>query len=204
MDWYLEVLKKLDVPVHWNFEWLPERPAVADEVARVFNLNGLPLVVLQPGARWENKRWPAEYFRELVARLHAQRPDLRFAVLGGNSDRAHGEQIVSGAVDVCANLAGKTTLPQMVELIRASSVLVTNDTGPMHVAAALRKPVVALFGPTDPARTGAYGQMDHTLQRHDLPCIPCMRDFCTYRDPVACLRGIAPAQVAAAVLERLG
>jgi ADP-heptose:LPS heptosyltransferase len=90
----------------------------------------------------------------------------------------------------------------MVEVIRKCSVVVTNDTGPMHVAAALRKPVVGIFGPTNPARTGPYGQIDRALQRRDLPCVPCMKDFCSYHDPLACVRGISPAQVADEVLAR--
>jgi ADP-heptose:LPS heptosyltransferase len=91
----------------------------------------------------------------------------------------------------------------MVEIIRKCDAVVTNDTGPMHVAAALRKPVIALFGPTHPARTGPYGQVSRTLQRHDLPCVPCMKDVCNYREPMACLRGISPAVVADEVMARL-
>ena len=64
----------------------------------------------------------------------------------------------------------------MVEWIRRSELIVTNDTGPMHVAAALGKPVVAMFGPTNPKRTGAYGQIEQAL-RIDLPCSPCMKEF---------------------------
>ena len=101
------------------------------------------------------------------------------------------------------DLTGRTSLPQMVEVIRQCSAVVTNDTGPMHVAAALRKPVIGVFGPTNPARTGPYGQTDRTLQRHDLPCVPCMKDYCTYREPIACLNGISPAEVVAEAFSRI-
>ena len=79
----------------------------------------------------------------------------------------------------------------MVEAIRSSELLVTNDTGPMHVAAALRKPVVALFGPTNPERTGPYRQRKNVLQNVNLPCVPCMISRCHYPKPLECLRSIS-------------
>jgi ADP-heptose:LPS heptosyltransferase len=82
----------------------------------------------------------------------------------------------------------------MIEWIRLCELMVTNDTGPMHVAAALRKPVVALFGPTEPRRTGPYGQVDRVLQ-FDLPCVPCMKDSCAYSKPMECLRALTPDRV---------
>jgi heptosyltransferase-1 len=71
---------------------------------------------------------------------------------------------------------------------------VTNDTGPMHAAAALGKPLVALFGPTEPRRTGPYGQLQNVL-RLDLPCSPCMKSTCHFEKAEECLRGLTPAQV---------
>jgi ADP-heptose:LPS heptosyltransferase len=81
-------------------------------------------------------------------------------------------------------------------------MMVTNDTGPMHVAAALGRPIVALFGPTHPERTGPYGQIDHVIQL-DLPCVPCLKDQCHYEKPLECLRGISPARVFAEIQRRL-
>jgi ADP-heptose:LPS heptosyltransferase len=72
--------------------------------------------------------------------------------------------------------------------------MITNDTGPMHVAAALGKPLVALFGPTEPHRTGPYGQLENVL-RIDLPCSPCMKSYCTYEKPNECLKAISPTMV---------
>ena len=76
--------------------------------------------------------------------------------------------------------------------------MVTNDTGPMHVAAALGKPIVALFGPTEPRRTGPYGHLEQVLQL-ELPCVPCLKPYCTFHKPLECLRGLAPAEVWSAV-----
>ncbi len=204
VDWYLEVLKPLHVPVRWDFEWLPKNSRVALEVEHLWPLDGAPFIVLQPGARWLNKRWPVEHFGELMRLLHARRPDLRFVIVGGNDDRVLGEHLSGSAPGVCLDLTGRTTLPQAIELLRASRLMVTNDTGPMHIAAALGKPIVGLFGPTNPARTGPYGQTDHTLRRTELPCVPCMKSSCSYSEPLACLRRITPPQVAESVLARLG
>ncbi len=84
----------------------------------------------------------------------------------------------------------------MIEWVRLSGLIITNDTGPMHIAAALQKPVIALFGPTDPKGTGPYGQPQNVLQVSDLSCVPCMKDTCSYKTPLACLNGITPEMVA--------
>jgi ADP-heptose:LPS heptosyltransferase len=94
----------------------------------------------------------------------------------------------------CLNLAGETTLPELVEWIRRCELVVTNDSGPMHIAAALRKPVVSLFGPTDPRRTGPYFQTKRALQL-SLPCVPCLKSSCHYEKPYECLRALTPAVV---------
>ena len=201
VDWYLAVLPELGVPVHKNFQWLPERPQIAADIKRkwfaepsTFNLQPSTLILLQPGARWENKRWPANYFSELVSLLAKKFPGVRFAILGSSEDKPLGEIISCAAPDRCLNLCGATSLPEMIEWVRLCDLLVTNDTGPMHAAAALDKPLVALFGPTAPRRTGPYGQLENVL-RLELPCSPCLKSYCTYEKPNECLNAISPAMV---------
>jgi heptosyltransferase-1/heptosyltransferase-2 len=201
VDWYLSVLPPLGVPVHKNFDWLPERKPIAEDVKRkwfsepsTFNLQPSTLVLLQPGARWENKRWPANYFAELVRSLAQKFPDTRFAILGDKGDQPLGEIILQAAPTRCLNLCGATSLPEMIEWIRRCDLLVTNDTGPMHAAAALGKPLVALFGPTAPERTGPHGQLENVL-RLDLPCSPCLKSVCAIVETDKCLRALPPALV---------
>jgi len=203
VDWYLAVLRLLEIPVHRDFVWLPERVEVADRIRARWPGGQMDWVGISPGARWENKRWPAERYAALVARLAEECPQLRFAVLGAASDRALAEAVCAGRPDRCVNLAGKISLPEMVEWIRRCRVLVSNDTGPMHVAAALGTPVVALFGPTDPRRTGPYDQVDHVLQ-HPLACVPCLKSRCSHAPPLECLRLISVDQVCEEVRQRLG
>jgi len=201
VDWYLAVLPPLGVPVHRDFVWLPERPAVAAAVASRWPAQGSRWIVLQPGARWDNKRWPADYFAELARRLAEEAPDTRLAILGSEADAPLGRLIAAVAPDRCLNLCGRTTLPEMIEWVRRSDLLVTNDTGPMHVAAALGKPMVALFGPTEPRRTGPYGHLQDVL-RVELPCSPCLSPHCTFTQPQECLRAISPTAVLAKVRAR--
>ena len=209
VDWYLSVLPPLGVPVHKNFAWLPPRPQIPADVKRkwfsepsTFNLQPSTLILLQPGARWDNKRWPVNYFAELVLQLAEKFHDVRFAILGSGEDKPLGEIISRSAPERCLNLCGATSLPEMIEWIRLCDLMVTNDTGPMHAAAALGKPLVALFGPTEPRRTGPYGQLENVL-RIDLPCSPCLKGRCAYEKPNECLNAISPAMVFEQVLRRL-
>jgi ADP-heptose:LPS heptosyltransferase len=241
VDWYLAVLPQLGVPVHKNFQWLPERPEIAAAVKRKWldperrsptRLNdcsvpqcagsetGAPhsallaapeqseggrtphLIALLPGARWLNKRWPAENFAELVRLILNNFPAARFVVLGDAGDKPLGEIVFRAAPERCLNLCGVTSLPEMVEWLRLCDLMVTNDTGPMHAAAALGKPLVALFGPTEPRRTGPYGQLKNVL-RIDLPCSPCLKSACAWKNPNECLDAISPATVFERVRKQL-
>jgi lipopolysaccharide heptosyltransferase II len=215
VDWYLAVLPRLGVPVHNHFVWLPERPEIAAEVKRKWPVApsvgvqasacpgdtrkrelqpGTCWIALQPGARWGNKRWPAENFAGLVRALAQKFPEARFAILGAAEDKSIGDIIARAEPERSLNLCGQTSLPEMVEWLRLCDLMVTNDTGPMHAAAALGKLLVALFGPTEPRRTGPYGRQDCVL-RLNLPCSPCFKSHCTYEKPEECLKGISPAMV---------
>jgi lipopolysaccharide heptosyltransferase I len=203
VDWYLSVLPLLGVPADGEFQWLPERPGLAESVRRKWPVERAKWIIIQPGARWLNKRWPAESYAEVVRRLAATNLEFQFVILGGEEDRPLGEVIARVDGRRCLDLTGRISLPEMVEWIRLSKLMVTNDTGPMHVAAALGTPVVALFGPTEPRRTGPYRQLEHVV-RLELPCVPCLKPRCAYAKPLECLRAISPAAVVDAVQRRLG
>jgi heptosyltransferase I len=201
-DWYLRVLPVLGVSVDDAFQWLPPRPAVAESVRRQWPGEGVRWIVLQPGARWLNKRWPVDSYAELVRQLAPANPGFHFAVLGGAEDRPLGKAITRANPARCLDLTGRLSLPEMVEWIRRSELMVSNDTGPMHIADAVGTPVVALFGPTEPCRTGPYHQIKHVLQLN-LPCVPCLKSRCRYAKPFECLRALPPAAAFDAVQKRL-
>ncbi|HXJ77036.1 MAG TPA: glycosyltransferase family 9 protein, partial [Candidatus Dormibacteraeota bacterium] len=202
VDWYLEVLPRLGVPVHQEYTWIPPRPVVAGAVREKWDLRGERWVALQPGARWENKRWPVEHFAAAAKMCAREFPDTRFAILGSAGERELGEFIARAVPGRCLNLAGGVSLPEMIEWLRLCEVMVSNDTGPMHVAAALGKPVVALFGPTEPRRTGPYGQIERALQFR-APCVPCMKSECASDNWLECLQRTTPETVARRIAEAL-
>jgi lipopolysaccharide heptosyltransferase I len=196
VDRYLSVLPPLGVPMNASFRWLPERPQVAAAVkAKWPELHAVSRwIAIQPGARWDTKRWPVENFTRLAGLLAQKYPGVRFAVFGGAGERQFGEIISSAAPERVLNLCGRTSLTEMIEWLRLCELMVTNDTGPMHVAAALGVPVIALFGPTDPRSTGPYGQLENVI-RTGLACSPCFNSTCLWANPLECLIGIPPERV---------
>jgi lipopolysaccharide heptosyltransferase II len=204
VEWYLEAVAALQVPVHWNFQWLPVRKPVAASIREKWLVGDYRWIAIQPGARWMNKRWPVEHYIELVRQLAALDESFRFVILGSSADAVLGHAVHESAPARCLDLTGITTLPELVEWLRCSQLLITNDTGPMHIAAALRKPLVALFGPTEPRRTGPYGQLQNVLQPQNLPCAPCMKSTCHYERPLECLSGTQVFTVVNAARKILG
>ena len=137
-----------------------------------------PYAVLVPGTNWATKRWPTEKFASLVKPLR-QRFGLATVVAGAPNELALANQVGGDA-----NVAGKTTLRQLVALLDRAALVIANDSGPMHIASALGKPLVTLFGPTNPLRTGPYWRDDAVL-RLDIPCSPCYSRRCSHQ---SCLR----------------
>jgi lipopolysaccharide heptosyltransferase I len=129
----------------------------------------MPLVVLVPGTIWETKHWTIEGFAG-VARTFLN-DGFAVALAGTKRDQQRCRQIAAAAPGVC-DLSGKTTPAELAALIRRAEVAVTNDSGSMHVAASLRKPVVSVFGPTNPVHIGPY-ERPESVVRVDLPCSPC-------------------------------
>ena len=185
VDRYLKVASALgcgDAPVAFPFH------VTDDDRAQVASLLGdarnEKYAVLLPGTNWPTKRWPVERFKSMVAPLR-DRLGLKSVVAGSPAEVELASQVVGGI-----NVAGKTTLRQLIALLQGAELVVANDSGPMHIAAALGKPMVALFGPTNPIRTGPYGR-EETVLRLDLPCSPCYSRACSHQ---SCLQwmGIEP------------
>jgi len=151
--------------------------------------------VLVPGARWETKRWPADMFGRVAALL-----PLPSVVVGGPADARIADEAVSLSEGKAVSLAGRTDLKGLMEVMRRAAVVVSNDSGPMHIATGFGVAVVALFGPTSPQRTGPYGS-GHVVIRSKLPCAPCFKRSC---DRGGCMRDITPevvVEAASRVLE---
>ncbi|MEJ2670741.1 MAG: lipopolysaccharide heptosyltransferase I [Deltaproteobacteria bacterium] len=154
--------------------------------------NKRPLVVLHPGARWASKLWPPASWARLAEGLSQQ--GFRVALTGSRADRHLASEITQTARSPILNLTGGTSLAQLAGILRKTRLAVTTDTGAMHLAAALGTPVVALFGPTAPWRTGPFGE-GHQIVRLGLACSPCFQRHC--RQP-RCLTDLTPELVMAA------
>jgi heptosyltransferase-1 len=149
--------------------------------------------VLLPGAMWDTKQWPPEHFARLVGPLR-ERFGLTSVLAGSPADLPLAQQI-PGAT----NLVGQTNLRQLVALLERADLVIANDSGPMHIAAALGRPLVTLFGPTSATRTGPYGRLD-TVVKLDLPCSPCYSRRCSHR---SCLRWLEAEPVLVAAEKQL-
>jgi len=130
--------------------------------------------LLNPAGGWSSKLWPAERFGELAGRL--RRRGLRSVVTWGPGEEELAERVVASS-DGAAVRSFPTTLLDLVELARRARLVVAADTGPLHLACAVAAPVVALFGPTDPARNGPFAPGDVVVRRTP-PCAPCYSRTC--------------------------
>ncbi|NOY54249.1 MAG: lipopolysaccharide heptosyltransferase I [Deltaproteobacteria bacterium] len=163
--------------------------------------SGVPLVVLNPNARWETKKWLSERFAELADRL-VQSLGAVVVLVGSPGDASGVAGIVSQVKGRVVNLAGRTSLLQLAALLKRADLMVTCDSGPMHLAAAMGTKVVALFGPTDPVRTGPYGE-DHRVIRSGIPCSSCLKRDCP-EGTTACMAEIQVDDVFRAAVSMLG
>jgi lipopolysaccharide heptosyltransferase I len=159
-----------------------------------------PFALLNPGAAWPNKRWPPDRFGRLALWLH-ERHGLRSVVLWGPGEEGLARDIVrrsSGA----ATEAPATRLADLVAVSRAATLIVSGDTGPTHIAAAVGTPVVALFGPTDPSRNGPWVPEDRSLSRY-ATCDCHYERRCRRTTEAWCLGSIGEDEVRQAVDDRL-
>lgn len=153
---------------------------------------GRPLAMLHPGARWASKLWPAASWARLAGWLTDR--GFQVAMTGSPADEKLVAEVTGKTRSPIFDLAGRTSLAELAAILRRARLAVTTDTGAMHLAAALGTPVVALFGPTAPWRTGPFGE-GHQVVRLGLPCSPCFKRQCP--EP-RCLTDLTPEVVKAA------
>jgi lipopolysaccharide heptosyltransferase I len=158
-----------------------------------------PFALINPGAAWPNKQWSPERFGEIAVFLRDIR-GLRSIVLWGPGEAAIAAAVVDASKGA-ARLAPATTIPDIIALARAASLLISGDTGPLHLGGAVGAPIVAIFGPTDPRRNGPWSEDDVVVSRFGA-C------HCHYQRQCQadawCLDDVTVAEVSAAILQRLG
>ncbi len=176
LEMYLETLRKLGLMKHG---WVPRLfvdKGSQELVSSLLSNDGVDsddtVVGISPGSRWETKRWTSDGFAYVADRL-LEHDRIKVAMLGNQNDTDFVNEILSKMDRKPAVCAGKVDMRGLAALIERCSVLLTNDSGPMHIASALGVPVVAIFGPTHPRLGFApVGEKDITVSL-DVPCSPC-------------------------------
>lgn len=182
VEFNLDALRRLGIEVTSSAPVFTLDDTSREFAAGFLSDNGLQageFVSINIGGGWNIKRWPVEKFIELCGMIDA-RLHQRVAVLYGPSEEAEAARIArsSGAI-----LAPQTSLKEMAAILRTSSLLVTNDSGPMHIAAALGIPTLAIFGPTSPHLQGPYGNISEVVRNEKLDCLECNLTKCPIGNP---------------------
>jgi heptosyltransferase-1 len=193
LERYLDLIRQLGVKADPPDLRFPVPEECRRKVETLLRQDGLtrPVVVIHPLAKWPSKQWPAENFARLIDRLAGR--EIGVVLSGGPQDRAQLERIRERVSDRrrVMNWAGKTTLRELAALFSLADLVVTTDTGPMHLAAAVKAPLIALFGPTAPWRTGPYGDPGAVF-RKPLSCSPCFKKKC---DRMECMTTLTVDEV---------
>jgi heptosyltransferase-2 len=167
---------------------------------------GKPLVVFAPGAEFGNaKRWPTSHFAALARQIVLENQGTQVALLGGPKDREVCEEIVALALADSIrvlNLAGATKLDEAIALIASADAVVSNDSGLLHVASALNRPVVAIYGPTDPDHAPPFSDIAKSMSLR-LECSPCRQRECPLGHH-ACMRELGSGLVWRELRQMLG
>ena len=198
VDRYLSLVKALGAsilgPPRFGFKMLAEDQAV---VRGLFQRKGAsidkPWIAMNVTARWPTKRWPLGSFAAVADQLHEQY-GAQVVVLGGPDERHYVGELRALVKHPFIDLSGEVPLRCLPALLSWATVMITNDSGPMHIAAALNVPVVALFGPTSAMRTGPYGS-GHRVFNGQVSCSPCFSRVCRHSPQLECLHRITPAHV---------
>ena len=166
--------------------------------------NKTPVLAIGHSSRWNSKNWPAPFFARVMDILTERRPDIQFWLLGAPEERPRADEVCHACKTARPlNLTGQSSMTELVALLAASTALFTNDSGPMHLAAALDVPTVALFGATNPDLTGPYGPPGrHKVFRSACPQSPCFKHDCP-RGTGQCAVGTEPETVADALLHAM-
>ncbi len=167
-----------------------------------YSLTDEPFIAIIPEARWETKLWPLTFWEKVITSSFFVKQGYKFVILASGKNREikkWADELNKKSENVIS-LVGKLTLPQLVGVIKKAKLVLTVDTGPMHIASALNVPLIALFGPTSPERTGPWGSRFKVL-KSPLPCSPCFKRKC--EKEAECMRAIFPSQVISAAEELL-
>lgn len=182
VDYFLNIAKSAGIAAtDKSYEYYikePDRLLIRDFLASNGIADNDRLVVICPGGNWDPKRWPWRKFAQ-ISDLLIEDFNARVVIAGAEKDVALAEEIKKAMRNVPVIACGKTTLKELGAILERAELVIANDTGPMHMAVAMKTRVIALFGPTSPAITGPYGQGNYrVISRHEDCAIPCYDTSC--------------------------
>ena len=198
VDRYLSVAKALGAsvsgPPRFCFKRLEEDQKLIQDLFKHNELSlEQPWVAMNVTARWLTKRWPLRSFAAVIDQLSVEHR-APIVVMGSAEERPYIHELRVLAKHPFIDLSGEVPLRCLPTLLSTAAVMVTNDSGPMHIAAACGVPVVAMFGPTSALRTGPYGT-EHQILEGQVSCRPCFSRECRHDPRLECLHQITPTQV---------
>lgn len=205
VDRYLRVLRLLNIDDAASFLEFWHTDTDRQFIECLLRTEGISpadrIIALNLGTTWATKRWDVENFADVIQQIFCLAPEIKVVLTGSSTERELAEGLpVSRSV---VNLVGKTDILQLGALLERCEVCLTSDSGPMHIAAAVGTPTVALFGPTSPARHQPYGT-GHTIIEKAVSCRPCYKQSCQRRDaPYLCMTEIGAAEVVRALENKL-
>jgi lipopolysaccharide heptosyltransferase II len=182
VEFNLDALRRLKIPIYSKkplFYLNNQAVEFAERFLSTQHLSNKKFITIDIGGGWETKRLPPGKYIELSNLIHT-RLNLPVVVLYGPSEADEAKKIVSSSKDI---LAPPTSLHEMGAIMARSFLLITNDSGPMHIAAALGVPTLAIFGPTSPRLQGPYGNISEIVQNTDLDCLECNLTKCPVVNP---------------------
>ncbi|MGJ0486202.1 MAG: lipopolysaccharide heptosyltransferase II [Methylomicrobium sp.] len=195
----LALPKNASQPPDYPIPAIPLDPARQMAVVEKFQVEtGVNILALCPGAEYgPAKRWPSGHFAELARTKIAD--GWQVWLFGSEKDKAVAAEINQMAGGTCMNFVGRTKLDEAVDLLSLATAVVSNDSGLMHLAAALDKPLIAIYGSSDPGFTPPLHAKAQIVSLH-LDCAPCFKRTCplypeTHPDHACCLSGVSPAQI---------
>jgi heptosyltransferase I len=198
VDRYLSVVAALGASMsdkpRFGFRLLEKDMATVRELSRRKGFSvDRPWVAMNIGARWLTKRWPLKSFAAVVDQLYEAHLGP-VVMIGGSEERVDTNRLRALTDRPFIDLSGEIPLGCLPALLSKATAMVTNDSGPMHIAAGLGVPVVAMFGPTSATRTGPYGD-GHRVLSSQIPCSPCYSRVCRHHPELECLHLINPTHV---------
>jgi len=180
----------------------PEEQAFAEALFREAGLAGKTVIALNAGASNRIKCWSTDRFAALANRL-VDELGAGIVLVGGGNERDLAEGIRAGMTSEPLDLVGRTSLLQLGAVLARADLLVSGDTGPLHMATAVGTPVAGLFGAIDPLRTGPVGEGHRVIRHAEVPCVPCMGRTCRHTPYLECMEKLTTDEVFAAVVEML-